>query len=43
MRGSGNCKRYALDSDANIITACGIDLSILIAHYHEFQDCITKV
>ncbi|WP_336279625.1 helix-turn-helix domain-containing protein, partial [Bartonella sp. CB175] len=43
MRDSGNFKRFPINSEGSIITACGIDLSILIARYHELQHNIESV
>ncbi len=38
MRDSGNFKRYSVRSrDHGIITACGIDLRILVARYYELK------
>ncbi|QEG79281.1 replication protein C (plasmid) [Bartonella kosoyi] len=38
MRDSGNFKRFPVrNHDADIITACGIDLRILVARYHELK------
>ncbi|WP_273721548.1 helix-turn-helix domain-containing protein [Bartonella sp. ML71XJBT] len=38
MRDSGNFKRYSVRSrDHGIIAACGIDLRILVARYHELK------
>lgn len=38
MRDSGNFKRYPVrDSSGKMITACGIDLRVFIARYHELQ------
>ncbi|CAK00494.1 plasmid replication protein RepC [Bartonella tribocorum] len=44
MRDSGNFKRYSSRSRSNgIITACGIDLRILVARYHELKQKIDEV
>ncbi|WP_396584274.1 plasmid replication protein RepC [Bartonella grahamii] len=38
MRDSGNFKRYPIRNHSNgIVTACGIDLRILVARYHELK------
>ncbi|WP_336277017.1 plasmid replication protein RepC [Bartonella sp. CB178] len=42
MRDSGNYKRFPVSSEGNVITACGIDLSILISRYHELQQLISE-
>ncbi|WP_208438674.1 replication initiation protein RepC [Bartonella grahamii] len=42
MRDSANYKRYGFSSAHHVPIACGIDLSILIARYHELQHSILK-
>ncbi|WP_254475500.1 plasmid replication protein RepC [Bartonella sp. B1098] len=44
MRDSGNFKRYSIRSrDHGIIAACGIDLRILVARYHELKQKIDEI
>ncbi|WP_413154796.1 plasmid replication protein RepC [Bartonella sp. cb54] len=43
MRDSSNYKRFPVSCKGDIITACGIDLSILIVRYHELQHLIVTV
>nr|ADN97095.1 replication protein C [Bartonella sp. TT0105] len=42
MRDSANYKRYGFSFAHHVPIACGIDLSILIARYHELQHSILK-
>jgi len=43
MRDSGNFKRYPVhNSKDGIKTACGIDLRVFIARYHELQQCVAE-
>ncbi|WP_244427371.1 helix-turn-helix domain-containing protein [Bartonella rattimassiliensis] len=44
MRDSGNFKRYAIRSRKHkIITACGIDLRILVVRYHELKQTVDTI
>ncbi|EJF82668.1 helix-turn-helix domain-containing protein [Bartonella rattimassiliensis] len=44
MRDSGNFKRYPISNkDADIVTACGIDLRILIARYDELTQIADSI
>ncbi|WP_375656445.1 helix-turn-helix domain-containing protein [Bartonella sp. CM120XJJH] len=44
MRDSGNFKRYSVRSRSHgIITACGIDLRMLVARYHELTQKVDEV
>ncbi|WP_330168202.1 helix-turn-helix domain-containing protein [Bartonella grahamii] len=44
MRDSGNFKRYPIRNHSNgIIAACGIDLRILVARYHELTKKVDEV
>lgn len=43
MRDSANYKRYGFNSANYVPIACGIDLSILIARYHELQHSILTI
>ncbi|EJF82490.1 plasmid replication protein RepC [Candidatus Bartonella washoeensis] len=44
MRDSGNFKRYPVRNyDYEVTTACGIDLRILVARYHELKQKADKV
>ncbi|ENN90453.1 plasmid replication protein RepC [Bartonella schoenbuchensis] len=43
MRDSGNFKRFPVNYNGSISIACGIDLSILVARYHELQNYIYEI
>nr|CDP79651.1 replication initiation protein RepC [Bartonella schoenbuchensis] len=43
MRDSGNFKRFPVNYNGSISIACGIDLSILVARYHELQNYIYTI
>ncbi|WP_375695876.1 replication initiation protein RepC [Bartonella sp. AC67GZZY] len=43
MRDSGNFKRYPIYKDTDIVTACGIDLRILVARYYELKQKINPI
>ncbi|WP_375666577.1 helix-turn-helix domain-containing protein [Bartonella sp. TT121SHDZB] len=44
MRDSANYKRYVVrNRDDNIVTACGVDLRILVARYHELKQKVDEV
>lgn len=44
MRDSGNFKRYPIyNKDADIVTACGIDLRILVARYYELKQKTDRI